>query len=163
MIKKLFILFVVVAALTSCTGSSSKKAYNVDELMDTIGTQVDKEVTVYGTVTHVCVHTAKKCFIENENKDLSIRINAGGIIDVFDRDIIGSRIEAVGVVKEQRIEKEQIDETEKTAHENMDNEEAHDQCETMLKQVAQMRAWMEKNKKDYYANYYIDGIRYKVL
>jgi len=163
MIKQLFFLFVVIAALTSCTGSSSKKAYNVDELMDTIGTQVDKEVTVYGTVTHVCVHTGKKCFIENENKDFSVRINAGGIIDVFDRDIIGSKIEAVGVVKEQRVEKEQIDETEKTAHENMDNEEAHEQCQAMLKNVAQMRAWMEKNNKDYYAIYYIDGIRYKVL
>ena len=163
MVKKLLFLFVVIAALSSCTANNSKSAYTVNELMDTISTQIDKEVRVYGTVTHVCMHTGKKCFIENETGDFTIQVNAGGIIDIFERDLVGSKIEAVGIVKEHRMEIEQIDEREKTALDQIHLEGAHEQCQAMLNNVAQMRAWMEKNKKDYYAIYYIDGIRYKEL
>ena len=163
MAKQLLFLFVVIAALSSCTANSSKTAYTVDQLMDTITTQVDMEVKVRGTVNHVCKHSGMKCFIENENGDLSIQIMAGGIIKSFDNNLIGSDIEAVGVVREHRVEKDQIDETEKSALDQMHLEDAHEQCQAMLTNVAQMREWMKKNNKDYYAIYYIDGIRYKLL
>ena len=163
MFKKLLFLFVAIATLLSCTANNSNSAYTVDELMSTISTQVDQEVKVLGTVNHVCKHTGMKCFIVNEKEDFSIQIMAGGIIKSFDNDLIGNKIEAVGVVRERRIEKEQVDETEKAARDLMHDEEAHEQCQAMLDNVAQMRAWMEKNNKDYYAIYYIDGIRYKAL
>ena len=114
MIKQLLFFFTVIVALSSCTANTSKSAYSVNELMDTISTQIDKEVRVYGTVNHVCKHSGMKCFIVNENEDISIQIMAGGIIKSFDNDLVGSEIEAVGVVKEYRMEKEQIDEREKT-------------------------------------------------
>jgi len=163
MVKKLLFIFVVIAAISACTANKSDSTYTVDELMGSISTQVDKEIKVSGTVTHVCVHTAKKCFIENEAGDFTIQVNAGGIIETFDREIIGSKIEAVGIVREHRLEKVQIDEQEKTALDQILDEDAHEQCQAMLNNVAQMREWMVKNNKDYYAIYYIDGIKYKSL
>ena len=163
MIKQFLFLFILAAMLSSCTENSSKTAYTVNELMDTVSTQIDKEVRVRGKVNHVCKHSGMKCFIVNENEDLSMQIMAGGIIKSFDNDLIGSEIEAVGIVREHRMEKEQIDEREKTAHDQMHEEGAHEQCQAMLNNVAQMREWMAKNNKDYYAIYYIDGIRYKKL
>ena len=163
MVKQLLFLFVAIAMLSSCTANSSKTAYTVDELMDTVSTQVGQEVKVLGKVNHVCQHSGMKCFIVNETDNLSIQIMAGGIIKSFDNDLIGSKIEVVGIVREHRVEKEQIDETEKTAQDQIHLEDAHDQCQAMLDNVTQMRNWMEKNNKDYYAIYYIDGIRYKAL
>ena len=163
MVKQLLFLFAVIALL-SCTANTSNTIYTIDELMSTIETQVGQEVKVSGTVNHVCKHSGMKCFIVNEKEDLSLQIMAGGIIKSFDNDLVGTKIEAVGVVKEHRVEKEQIDEREKTAHDQMQEEESsHEQCQAMLNNVAQMREWMEKNNKDYYAIYYIDGIRYKAL
>ena len=164
MVKQLLFLFVVIATLSSCTGNTKNSTYTIDELMSTIETQVGQEVKVSGTVNHVCKHAGRKCFIVNENEDLSLQIMAGGIIKSFDNDLVGTKIEAVGVVKEHRVEKEQIDEREKTAQDLMQEEESsHEQCQAMLNNVAQMREWMNKNKKDYYAIYYIDGIKYKSL
>ena len=161
--RQFLFLIITIAALTLSTSCSTKTIYDIDQLMEVANTQVDKEVTVRGLVNHVCVHTAKKCFIVNETNELSLRINAGGDIDIFDKKLIGSTIQAVGILKEQRIEKEIIDENEKEALKNLHDEEEHDSCQAMLNNVEKMRKWMEKNNKDYYALYYVDGLRYLVI
>ena len=77
------------------------------------------------------------------------------IIKSFSNDFIGSKIKVVEIVREHRVEKDQINEIEKTIHNQMYLEEAHEQCQVMLDNVAQMREWMEKN---YYTIYYNDEI-----
>ena len=163
MAKKKLFLIITIATLTLSTSCTTDTVYTIDELMEVANTQVDNEVTVRGLVNHVCEHTAKKCFIVNETNELSLRINAGGDIDIYDKKLIGSKIQAVGILKEQRIDKEAIDNNEKEALANIDNEEEHDSCQAMLVNVEKMRKWMEKNNKDYYALYYVDGLRYMVI
>lgn len=161
--KYLLLLATIVITLSSFTTES---AYTIDKLMESIETQVDKEVKVRGKINHVCRHSGKKCFIINEQGDLSMQIMAGGDIETFDKELVGSEIEAVGIVKERRIEKEQIDKNEQDAKDKMQNEESeesHKHCNAMLNNVKQMREWMEKNNKEYYAIYYIEGLKYEVV
>jgi len=176
MYKHLVLLFITVLCLSSSgivkgegTGNSSpvtaaEAAYTIDKLMNVIDSQVGKEVKVRGTVNHVCKHSGKKCFIMNDDGKLSLQIMAGGEITTFEKDLIGSEIEAVGVVKERRMPKDDIDNNEKAAHEKMhEGSESKEHCEAMLNNVKEMRAWMEKNNKDYFAIYYVDGIKYEVV
>jgi len=161
--KYLLSLAAVVMTLSSFTTDS---AYSIEKLMESIETQVGKEVKVHGRINHVCRHSGKKCFIVNEQGDLSIQIIAGGDITSFDKELVGSEIEVVGIINERRIEKEQIDQNEQDAKEKMQNEESeesHKHCDAMLNNVKQMREWMKKNNKEYYAIYYIESLKYEVV
>lgn len=161
MTKQLLLLFTVAICFSSFT---TEPVYTVDKLLNVVDAQVGKEVKITGTVTHVCKHSGKKCFIVGDDGKTTIQIMAGGDITAFGQDLVGSDIEALGIVKEHRVAKDAIDTNEKTAHDKMHSGEgSHEQCQAMLDNVKTMREWMEKNNKDYFAIYYIDGTKYEVV
>lgn len=139
-------------------------AYTLEKLLEGIDAQVGKEVKVRGIVTHVCKHAGKKCFITGESGKGSLQVMAKGKITAFDKELVGSEIEVTGIVQEHRMAKDVIDGREQSAHDMKDKGEASmEQCDAVLSNVREMREWMEKNNKDYFAIFYIDGETYEVV
>jgi len=59
----------------------------------------DKEVAVFGMVTHVCRHGGQKCFIVADDGETQIRIVPGGDIDKFKVEMEGSTIAFKGIFR----------------------------------------------------------------
>jgi hypothetical protein len=110
--KKITLLFSVSLFLFSCggrktqnenTAAISEKAavvYTVDELYVRAADLVDQEVTVKGTVMHVCKHGGERCFLMGSTEDLNIRVEAGEKIGTFSQKQMGSDLTITGIFKE---------------------------------------------------------------
>ncbi|MDR2927975.1 MAG: hypothetical protein LBV41_07235 [Cytophagaceae bacterium] len=175
--KKLIFAVGIAAVISACGGSASKQnsaqgdsqakaaveTMTVDSLMAVAETLVDKEVSIKGTVTHVCQHSGKRCFVANADESLTIRIEAGDEIGTFSQELVGTDIAAVGILRENRIVEDEIQQMEVNLEEMQAAEDADtEHCATEAANISQMREWMKKHGKDYYAIYYVDGQTYTV-
>ena len=136
----------------------------VDQLLAKAETLVDKPVVVQGHVTHTCKHSGKRCFIVGDDANLSIRVEAGGQIQGFNRELVGNSIAVKGILKERRLTAEYIDQWE----EKVQNQEAQEDgsaetCAAEMNNINNMRQWMEDNEKNYYSIYYINGENYDIV
>lgn len=140
------------------------QVYPLDDLLEVADRFVDKTVTVRGSVTHTCKHSGKKCFIVGENGAVTMRVEAKGAIETFNKELVGSELEITGILKETRMTKEEIDQLEKETNEKMlAKEESEESCQSELDNISQMRDWMKAKNKDHYSVYYMDGQAYEVL
>lgn len=143
---------------------STARVYKLDELLTEAETLTGTKVTVRGHVTHTCKHSGKRCFIVGDDQSTSFRVEAKGNIGGFNRELVGSELAITGVLKERRLNQEYLDQMEKDINERKSSEDGSaETCEAELANVAGMKAWMEKNGKDYYALYYMDGEEYEVV
>jgi hypothetical protein len=116
MMKRLALLTLVSLFVLSCgnqknpgdnNAESAEKAaivYTVDELYAHAGELVGKEVTVKGTVMHVCKQGGGRCFLMGSNEDFNIRIEAGEKIGAFNQEQMGSDLTITGIFKEVKTE-----------------------------------------------------------
>ena len=140
------------------------KVYQLDDLLKVADQLVDQNVKVRGTVTHTCKHSGKRCFIVGENENVTMRIEAKGEIGGFNKELVGTDLEVSGIMKENRLTKEYIDQMEKATNEKMVEEDGSaETCEAELNNISKMREWMKANDKNYYSIYYIDGQDYVTL
>lgn len=165
--KNLLFIATLLLFVTSCGNkkatSSTAQVYKLNDLLAQADELIDQTVTVRGFVTHTCQHSGKRCFIVGEDQKTSLRIEAKGNIERFDRELIGSELIVTGAVKEQRLTKEYIDQHEKDVNEKKAKEDGSaETCEAELSNIQDMRTWMKENGKDYYSIYYIDGQDYDV-
>ncbi|MDR0766455.1 MAG: hypothetical protein LBF09_05940 [Odoribacteraceae bacterium] len=138
--------------------------YELDSLLLVAGDLVGKRVGARGTVTHTCVHSGKRCFIVGESGAASFRVEATGDIGGFNRELVGSKIEVIGFVKERRLTSEFLDQHEKEVNEQKAKEDGSaESCAAELENIQQMKAWMKERGKDYYSIYYMDGQSYEVI
>lgn len=171
MCKKILFALALMLCLFACNNSKSDSTGNtnqtvllLNDLMATADDQIEKEVVVRGHVTHVCKHSGKKCFITDENGEISLQILTGGDITAFDKNLVGSEIKVKGIVKERRLSKEYIDGIEKETLEKQEEGAASaEQCAAELANVSEMREWMQKRNKDHYAIYYMEGKSYEMV
>lgn len=177
--KKMMYLAVMVLALgLSACGNSSKKqaetaqdsttvsvasAMNVEDVLAKAEENVGKEITVKGLVSHTCKHSGRRCFIVGADGKTSIRVEAKGDIGGFNRELIGSDIVVKGVLRENKLSKEYIDQMEKEVNDKKAQETgAAESCESEMNNIKAMREWMKANNKDAYSIYYVDGMSYEV-
>ncbi len=138
--------------------------YKLDSLLKNADRFVDQTVTVRGFVTHTCKHSGKRCFIVGDDPNASFRIEAGGEIGGFNRELIGSELAITGIVKERRLTKEYIDRYEEEVNEKKHKEDGSaETCQAELNNINEMREWMKAHNKDYYSIYYMDGKNYEVM
>lgn len=168
----LFALVVLMAACqtktkqntTTETESEASKVMMVENLLDKAETLIDKEIAVQGHVTHTCKHSGKRCFIVGDDADLSIRIEAGGEIQGFNRELVGNTINVKGVLKERRLSEEYLAQwEEKVKAEEAEEDGSAESCSAEMSNISSMRKWMEENNKNYYSIYYINGISYEMV
>jgi hypothetical protein len=154
---KQFILFaVIVSALFSCSGKKNQAdpsifALELEQLLSVADQTVDQTVTVVGYVTHTCKHSGKRCFLTGESQAVSLRVEAQGEIDAFSPELIGSKLAITGMLKEQHLSREYIDEMEHEVKQLQRNEAMSEEaCEAELSNISDMRQWMQDRDKDYY-------------
>ncbi|MDD4514679.1 hypothetical protein [Massilibacteroides sp.] len=144
--------------------ASTSKVYEVNDLLSHAENLIDKTVKVRGFVTHTCKHSGKRCFITSEDQKASIRVEAGGEIGGFNRELTGSELEITGIVKERRLSQEYIAQYEKDVNEKKAKEDGSaESCEAELSNIQEMKDWMKTNDKNYYSIYYMDGMNYDVV
>lgn len=178
--KRVVYLAVMVLALgLSACGNSSKKQTNevasdtasvslssamgVEDVLAKAEENVGKEITVRGLVTHTCKHSGRRCFIVGADGKTSIRVEAKGEIGGFNRELIGSEIIVKGILRENKLSKEYIDQMEKAVNDKKAQETGSaESCESEMKNIKAMREWMKANNKEAYSVYYVDGMSYEV-
>jgi hypothetical protein len=174
---KLFTLALLSAAILSCGGNkktetaaenaaaafSDLKVYELDSLLNIAETEIDDTVKVIGYVKHTCKHSGKRCFIVGESQTGSMRIEAKGEIGGFNRELIGSKLEIAGVLKERRLTQEYIDQMEKDTNVKKQEDGNAESCAAELSNINDMRRWMKDHNKEYYAIYYMDGLNFTTL
>nr|WP_320118543.1 hypothetical protein [uncultured Marinifilum sp.] len=168
-------LFIVCISLLSCNSTSkqksnSAKAVNqkqviltIDQLMETAEGNIGKQISFRGTVNHVCAHSGKRCILKNAEGNLSIRVEASGKLEGFNREIAGSDLIVKGILCEKRLDTEYINKWESDVKEKVDTENEGEHCNSEMTNIKEMREWMKKNNKDYYAIYFVDGTEYEVV
>lgn len=165
--KNLFFIAALLLLTTSCgnkKATSTTQVYELNDLLTQADELIDQTVTVRGFVTHTCKHSGKRCFIVGDDQKTSFRIEAKGNIESFDRELVGSELVVTGMVKEQRLTKEYIDQYEEEVNEKKATEDGSaETCEAELSNIQGMRTWMKDNNKDYYSIYYMDGQDYDVV
>ena len=165
--KKLVLFTFLAVALISCTGNNKEQQvetiFGLDELMLVVDQKVNDTVSVVGYVTHTCKESGKKCFIAGESQEISLEVLAGGEIEVFDAELVGSKLQITGVIKESQMSQEAIAELEKGVQEKIEGGESEESCAAEMSSIGEMRKWMEAHNKDYYVSYYIDGLSFKKL
>ena len=75
--------------------------------------QLNDTVVLKGVVKHTCSHSGRRCFIADSTGKLTIRVEAGGNIQSFNKELVNSEIVVTGVLQEQRLSQEYIDNWEK--------------------------------------------------
>lgn len=178
--KKILSIVLFALCLTACGNKSANTeastpeekstttgditTYELDDLLAVVENQVDKQVVVKGFVTHTCKHAGKRCFISGKGQNASMRIEAGGEIGGFNRELVGSELAIKGTVKENRLTKEYIDQMIEELKEGAFKEDGSaESCQAELNNINEMKEWMKANNKDYYSIYYMDGIDYEVV
>jgi len=168
--KQLFLFAVLAFSLFSCSGNqkqaeaSTSSTFELDDLLAVADQKVDKTITLVGYVTHTCVHTGKRCFVVGESQTASFRVEAKGEIDQFTPELIGSKLAITGIIKEQHLDREYIDEIETEVKQlEKEGEASEEVCAAELSNINDMRQWMKDHDKDYYIIYYMDGQKFEVL
>ena len=152
------------AEAQTAEAQSAVSAFPIENLLAQADNYIDKPVKVTGFVTHTCKHSGKRCFLADENQNVSIRVEAKGNIGGFNRELVGSEIEVDGVLHERRLSEAEIDQMEKDiAAKRVSGDGSAESCDTETANVEKMRSWMKDKGKDYYAIYYIDGEDFKEI
>ena len=140
--KKLF--FIVAAAClltaTSCVNNNKKsetsqeqptaalsasEAKYVEDILKDAEKNVDKEVVLKGFITHTCKHSGRRCFVMGKDQKTSVRVEAKGNIGGFNRELIGSEVIIKGILRENRLTKEYIDQAEEELKEKQGKAEGN--------------------------------------
>ncbi len=168
MLNKIIILIFVLAFSVAFAANDNKvkiDSLSVTEITENAENLIEKEVSIIGTVDHVCKHGGKKLFIFDENNPQKrFKIIAGKEIGAFKMELEGSEILVKGVIKETRVDEAFLDNWEakvmakktEVAHEGHNHsngkEEEHNEqneVENALKKIKSFRDKIAKSEKGY--------------
>lgn len=133
------------------------------QVMEVAADKVGQEIKFKGVVNHVCAHSGKRCILKSADGNLSLRVEATGKLEGFNKEIAGNDLLVTGILREKRLATSEIDEMETKVKEKHEGEEGGKHCSSEMANINEMRDWMKANNKDYYAIYYIDGTNYEVV
>lgn len=174
MIKNTFfwISILLLSFTFACTENKTEtEIISVTKIAENAVKFVGKEVSITGTVEHVCKHGGKRLFIFDENDPTKrFKITAGPEIGTFKVELEGSDITVTGVINETRIDEAYLDNWEsevsaekpEVAHEGHEHtngeatEEEHneeDEIAESLEKIKNMRETLEKSGKEFLAFY----------
>lgn len=180
--KKTLFALLGLLVLFSCNNPGNQKkdekqaqptALTVDELQKQAKDLVGKEVTVKGTVTHVCKEAGARCFVMGSSEDIIIRIEAGKI-GSFTQEQMGSDLEIRGILREVQIDEADLKEMQQADAKGESANKAHalghdgpsmhtvdggkHDSTSQAQKLEQMSNKLAESKDGYVPVYYIDGI-----
>lgn len=143
--------------------SAESKMLTINQVMEKAESTVGKEVCFHGVVNHVCAHSGKRCILKNAEGNLSIRVEATGDLEGFNKEIAGNDLMVKGILREKRLDTDYINDYEAKVKAKHDAEEGGEHCSSEMANIKEMRDWMKAHNKDYYAIYYVDGTSYEIV
>ncbi len=156
--KKLALILAAGFFLFSC-GSQPKSTVEtetvvltVDDLFASATNFVDQEIVISGLVTHVCKHGGQRCFVMGSSDDISIRVEAGDLIDAFKQEYVGDELKITGILRMVPPE---------GGYACSDDGEDHDHSHGDGTEVYQGAD--HAPSEDFVPSYFIEGIRYEVV
>lgn len=180
--KQLLSIALIAVVLTACgqkqeADQAEVKIQTVSQLLESPEQYIDKEVTLEGTVTHVCKHGGRRLHLTDLEPNVKIRIEAPEDMPAFARELEGSDIVVTAILRETRIDKADLDEWEAEVREGMEREN-HDHATPSasaegeeneghvepqgLEAVNAKRAELEASGKPYLSQWFADGVRYQM-
>lgn len=161
---------------TKTTSENTEKAaveecasISVDSLLLVAADLVGKEVTVQGTVDHVCKHGGKRVKIFSSCPSKMINAEAGETMGNFNAELEGSEVCLTGVVVEDRMDMAFVEEYEKKVKKAIEEEkeaatEENGQCTghgNGLEKVAKWKAEIEASENGYLSTYSLEVAKYE--
>ena len=177
MTKKLSVIALLVLLAASCGSNVEKQdtmQLTVSDITAKTADYVGQEVSITGTVEHVCRHGGKRLFIIGEDPKDRFKITAGPAVGTFDMSLEGSDIRVVGVVQEQVIDEAYLDNWEaevgagakpEVGHQGHDrsNIEEEDHSEESVRQINMMRKKLEESGKESLSFYSLECQSFEIL
>lgn len=172
--KKIFVFTVIVLGVLSSCNQSVKKGVKkevvnqiapitIPQVMEIAEQNIGKTVFFKGMVEHVCAHSGRRCILSDESGKLSLRVEAKGDIKGFNRELAGSVIAIKGILQENKLSQEYINDWEEKLKAKQDVENGGESCSSEMTNIQQMRDWMKKNNKEFYSIYFVNGTSYEIL
>ena len=175
---------------TSCSGSKSSDStknttetqsvsvMDVDKVLASAPSFVDKEIILDGVCTHICKHGGRKIFLMGSDDTKIIRIE-GAEVGKFDQKCVNSIVKVKGYIREQRIDEaylqrweEQVKASEAEAHGesaagcSTEKKARGEQGNSVEARIADFRsriaASREKSGTEYLSFYHVDAISYDI-
>jgi len=176
----IIIAFVAIAlSLNACQSKSSsntqvektseqvegvKHMSGIKQFLTEAEQHLDEKVSLTGVITHTCKHSGKRCFLADADGKETVRVEAGGDIVGFNRELVGSLVKVTGTLKERRLSKEYIEQMEEAIKEKQVKEDGTaETCAAENNNILNMRTWMKEHGKDYYSIFFIDGENYEIV
>jgi len=136
-------------------------------------TLANKPVRIEGTVSHTCKHGGKRLFLVDGTDSVRVKVTTGDNIAKFDESLEGSRVQVIGLLKEERIDNKYLNEWEAElknpkgshdagihsgakGHEDEDVKEKLDQINTL-------RTDLKNSGKDHLSFYSIEAISFTLI
>ncbi len=184
MIKKVLGILAIAGLLVSCGNQIQKEEkavenniakISVEQVLEDITSFVDQEIEIMGMVNHVCAHGGKRMFIVgHENPDAAVKIIPNEEIGVFERELEGSYVKVIGILKELRIDEAYVLNLEKEIAEGSDNEAVHDhsggthdetesEIDEKKAQIEAMRNQIAESETGYYSQFWIEASKFEVV
>lgn len=91
-------------AATAESSSATAKTMDVDSLLTSAETLVDKPIVVEGICTHICSKGGGKLFMMGSDDTRTIRVEAGEKIGRFTQEVVNNIVTISGILREQRID-----------------------------------------------------------
>jgi len=133
---------------------------------------VDQQVSLTGTVTHVCRHGGKRLHIVDTETNDRIRVESGENMAAFARELEGSDIVVTGYLRETRVDEAYLDEWEQEviaehmAEHDHGEHEHHGDCEHVdpkaLETINTRREELLNSGKAYLSFWHLDCVSFRM-
>ncbi len=178
MLKKIMMISCVAFLAISCNQNTSKEevrdVLTIAQLIEQAPILVGKEISVVGTVDHVCKHGGKRMFLVGSNDQERMKVNLGEGQLAFTPEMEGSDLVVKGIVDELKIDKPYLDQWEsevmadtegeaaskvhmgEAGHENNEGNKNED-----LEKIADYRQQIEASGSDHISFYSVNCISFE--
>ncbi|PKP27675.1 MAG: hypothetical protein CVU06_01325 [Bacteroidetes bacterium HGW-Bacteroidetes-22] len=178
MLKKIIMISCVAVFAISCNQNAPKEesqtVLTIAQLIEQAPDLVGKEITVTGTVDHVCKHGGKRMFLVGNNDQERMKVNLGEGQLSFNPEMEGNDLVVKGVVDELKIDKAYLDQWEsevmadtqgeaaskvhmgEVGHENNEGNKNED-----LEKIAEYRKQIEASGTDHVSFYSVNCISFE--
>ncbi len=181
--KQAFLILMIAVGLSSCCNKKNTNTttsgcdstsvagvISVDSFLVVAPDFLGKELTVCGTVDHVCKHGGKRVKLMGKCPSKSIHGEATEGVGAFSADIEGSSVCLTGIVAESKMDLAYIEEYEKSVKEanvSSAEESAMEHAKGIdhhakLEQIANWKNEITTNGKGYISSYYLEVSKYNV-
>ena len=177
--KRMTFIVAVLALFPGCSNQKKQErpaiTFELSQLEEMATQYVGKEIVLKGTIDHVCKHGGARMFLVGNTPGERIRIDAGENMK-FDPAWEGNTAYITGILEELKIDSTYLDKWEQEVRAKkgreaaskihtgeQGHEEAENNIENELQQIADYRTAIYDSGKDYLSFYSVKCLKYQIV